>query len=59
MQSRHLVFLLTGNCQDIVETAVKFTDAITMINSTRTFRKVAAQIFQLMNSLEFHIIQDN
>jgi len=30
-----------------------------MMNSTRTLVKVAAQIFQLMNSFEFHIIQDS
>jgi len=26
MQSRHLIFILTGNCQNIVEIAVKFTN---------------------------------
>jgi len=31
-----------GNCQNIVEIAVKVIIAITMINSTRTLRKVAA-----------------
>jgi len=53
------IFLLTSNCQNIVEIAIKFASAITMINSTRTHRKVAAQIFQLMYSFEFHIIQDS